>query len=116
MQHFMKDMTKEEVQYLIKDCDLEIKALKSKLVSIMMERDHILRKIRLVKREKGILEEVEKEIDINIDQTHIVHPGPTVFAKFLETNENDPQSELDKSLYLRYTNSLKRYGERENDE
>lgn len=112
----MKDMSKDEVQYLIKDCDLEIKALKSKLVSITMERDHLLRKIKLVKREKGILKSIEKEIDINIDQTHIVHPGPTVFAKFLETTDNDPQSELDKSLYLRYTNSLKRYGEKEDDE
>lgn len=101
----MKDLSLDEVKYLLDNCDLEMKSLKSKLVSINMERDHILRKINLIKREKDILTEIEKDLEKDIDQTHIVHPDKTCFAKFLETSENDFDN-LNKSLYLRYTQTL----------
>lgn len=101
MQLFMNDLSNDEITLLLNDCDEELKSLKSRLVSLNLERDILHRKMKLIKKEKEILQFVREEKDKEKE-------SDSAFKKFLSTNNN----ELDQSLNLRYTNSLRRYGEK----
>lgn len=102
MQLFMNDLSNDEITLLLNDCDEELISLKKKLVSIKLERDILQRKMKLIKKEKEILQLVRDEKQKEKDSNE-------AFKKFLSTDNYN--SELSQSLNLRYTNSLRRYGE-----
>ncbi len=102
MQLFINDLSNDEISVLLIDCDEEMRSLKNKLVSIKLEKDIIQRKMKLIKKEKEILQLVQSEKS---------NSNKSPFEKFLSTENLEKNPDLSQSLNLRYTNSLRRYGE-----
>lgn len=94
------ELNKEELEILITDCQTEIAECESKLISIVIEKHSLRRKIRNLEEEKDLLELVKSGTDFN---EYLVSPKPatmnTMQRRYLKIIQNEfrdlnPKEEL----------------------
>ena len=76
MEEFMNLKT-EELKILISDCENDLNQYKSRLVSIMMEKDSIKRKIKQLEAEKELLEIIKSGSNFS---KYLVDPNPATIS------------------------------------
>lgn len=72
MEKFL-EMDKKDIETLLHEYEIEIIEHKSRLISLMIEKDYIRRKICDLEQEKDILELVKSGVDFNEHLVNIVN-------------------------------------------
>jgi tRNA G10 N-methylase Trm11 len=91
------NLSREELEILLDDCNSNISKYKSRLITLVIEKDATRRKIRQLEEEKDILEMVKSGSDFN---EHLVAPKPstmnTLHRRYLKIIQNEPRDEVPK--------------------